>query len=82
MLLVQLYLTFTVFLDLDKGTEAIYIKINIRLGKWLIIGLYKPRIQNNSLFLENMLKNLSRYLDSNKNITFLVDFNMTPEEKS
>ena len=82
MLLVQLYLTFTVFLDLDKGTEAIYIEINIRLGKWLIIGLYKPRIQNNSLFLENMLKNLSRYLDSNKNITFLVDFNMTPEEKS
>ena len=38
--------------------------------------------QNNSLFLENMSKNLSRYLDSYENITLLRDFNVTPEDKN
>ena len=49
-------------LHLDKETETIYLEISIRLKKWLILGLYKPPSQNNSLFLENMSKNLSRYL--------------------
>ena len=29
-------------LYLDKGTAAIYLEINIRLRKWLIVGLQKP----------------------------------------
>ena len=28
-------------LHLDKENEAIYLKINIRLRKWLIVGLYR-----------------------------------------
>ena len=67
---------------LDKETEAIYLEINIRSRKWLIVGLYKPPSQNNSLFLENMSKNLSRYLDSYENITLLGDFNINPEDKN
>ena len=69
-------------LHLDKETEVIYLEINIRLRKWLIVGLCKPPGQNNSLFLENMSKNLSRYLDSSENITLLGDFNLTPEDKN
>ena len=69
-------------LHLDKETEAIYLKINIRSRKWFIVGLYKPPSQNNILFLENMSKSLSRYLDSYENITLLGDFNMTPEDKN
>ena len=69
-------------LHLDKETEAIYLEINIRSRKWLIVGLYKPPSQNNSLFLENMSKNLSRYLDSYENITLLGDFNMNLEDKN
>ena len=34
------------------------------------------------LLLENMSKNLSRYIDSYENITLLVDFNMIPEGKN
>ena len=34
------------------------------------------------LLLENMSKNLSRYLDSYENITLLGDFNMIPEGKN
>ena len=66
----------------DKETEAIYLKINMWLRNWLIAGLYKPSSQNNSLFLENMLKNLSRYLDSYENVALLGDFDMTPEDKN
>ena len=42
----------------------------------------KPPSQNDSLFLENMSKNLSRYLDSYENITLLGDFNMNLEDKN
>ena len=76
------YCVQTIKFTLDKETEAIYLDINIRLRKWLIVGLYKPSSQNNSWFLENMSKNLSKYLDSYENITLLTDFNMTPEDKN
>ena len=39
--------------------EAIYLEINIRKRKRLIIGTYKPPNQNHSLFLKNLLNNLS-----------------------
>ena len=69
-------------LHLDIDNEAIFLEINIRSRKWLIVGLYKPPIQNNSLFLERISKNISQYLDSYENIPLLGDFNMTPEEKN
>ena len=34
--------------------EAIYLEINMRKRKWLIIGTYKPSSQSDSLFLENL----------------------------
>ena len=64
-------------LHLDKETEAMYLEINKRLRKCLIVGLYKPPSQKNFLFLENISKNLLRYLDSYENITLLRDFNRT-----
>ena len=54
----------------------------MQLKKWLIVGLYKPPSQNNSLFLENMSKNLLRHLDSYENIALFGDFNMTLEDKN
>ena len=42
----------------------------------------KPPSQNNYLLLENMSKNLSRYLDSYENITLLEDFYMTLKDKN
>ena len=69
-------------LHLDKETEVIYLEKNIQLRQWLIVGLYKLPCQNNSLILENMTKNLSRYLDSYKNKTLLGDFTMNSEDKT
>ena len=34
-------------LHLDKETKAIYLEINIRVRKWLILVLYEPPSQNN-----------------------------------
>ena len=48
--------------------EAIYLEINTRKRKWLIIGTYKPPSQSDSLFLENLLNNLSTYLEDYDNI--------------
>ena len=69
-------------LHLDIDNEAIFIEINIRSRKWLIVGLYKPPIQNNSLILESMSKDISQYLDSYENIMLFGDFSMTPEDKN
>ena len=69
-------------LHLDKETEVIYLKINIRLRKWLIVGLCKPSSQNNSLFFRKNVKNLSRYRNSFENITLLGDFDMNREDKN
>ena len=69
-------------MHLDIDNEAIFLEINIRSRKWLIVGSYKPPIQNNSLFLESMSKNISQNLDSYENTTLLGDFNMTPEDKN
>ena len=59
--------------------EAIYSEINTRKTKWLIIGTYKRPSQNDSLFLENLLNNLSTYLKDYDNKSVAGDFNMTPE---
>ena len=39
-------------LHLDKEIEAIYIEINIRLRKWLIVVLYKPETDLGHIHLE------------------------------
>ena len=59
------------------GIEAIYLEINIRKRKWLIIGIYKPPSQNNSLFLENFRIIFFSDFDD---ILLLADFNVTPED--
>ena len=62
-------------IDIDE----IYLEINIRKRKWLIIGTYKPPSQNDALLLENLSNNLSTYLKDYGNILLLGDFNLTPE---
>ena len=59
--------------------ESIYLEINVRKRKWLIISTYKPPTQNDPLFSENLSNNLSTYLKDYDNILLLGDFNMTPE---
>ena len=59
--------------------DAVYLEINIRKRKRLMIGAYKSPGQNDSLFLENLSNNLSTYLGDYDNILLLGYFNMAPE---
>ena len=59
--------------------EAIYLKVNIKKRKWLIISTYKPPRESYSLFLENLWNNLSTYLKGDDDILLLRDFNMISE---
>ena len=59
--------------------QAVYLEINIRKSKWLIIGTYKSAGRKDSLFLENLLNNLSTYLRHYDNIILLRDLTMTTE---
>ena len=62
--------------QLNSHKENINIKA-IHLG---IIYTYKPPSQSDSLFLENLLNNLSTYLKDCDKILLLGDFNMTPRK--
>ena len=59
--------------------DAVYLEINIRKRKRLMIGAYKHPSQNDSLFSENLSNNLSIYLGDYDNILLLGYFNMTLE---
>ena len=63
-------------------SETLFLEINLRLRKWLIVCGYKLLDQSKSVFLESLSKSLSIYLDTCENVTLLGDFNMTSEDKS
>ena len=63
-------------------SETLFLEINLRFRKWLIVGAYKPPDQSKSVFLESLSKSLSIYLDTYENVILLWDFNMIPEDKN
>ena len=63
-------------------SETLFLKINLKLRKWLIVDAYKSSGQNKSVHLEMLSKSLSIYLNTYENVILLGDFNMTPEEKN
>ena len=63
-------------------SETIFLEINLRLRKWLIVGAYKPPDQYKPVFLESLSKSLSIYLDTYENVILLGDFNLTLEDKN
>ena len=43
----------------EDDTETIFLEINLRLKKRLMVGAYKPPDQSKPVFLESLLKTLS-----------------------
>ena len=66
---------------LPKNIDGIFIEITIHKNKWLIIGGYNPHKDNISYFLNNIGKELDKFLPSYENILILGDFNSTMLEK-
>ena len=52
---------------------------NLLNGKWLLLGVYKPSIQSDSEFAEEIVRTLNHYIPSCENILLLGDLNMTTE---
>ena len=52
-------------------SETLFLEINLRFRKWLIVGAYKPPDQSKSVFLESLSKSLSIYLDTYENVILL-----------
>ena len=66
---------------LPSDIEGIFIEITIRKTKYLIMGAYSPHKDKISYFLENVSKELDKFLPSYENIMLLGDFNSTISEK-
>ena len=66
---------------LPKSTEGIFIKLTIRNTKWLIMGGYNPQKKNIKNFLNNVSKELDRFLPMYENLLLLGDFNSEMNEE-
>ena len=68
--------------QLPADIEGIFIEINIRKIKWVLMGGNNPPKENISYFLSHVSKGLDKYLGNNDNILLLGDFNSTMSERS
>ena len=64
---------------LPSDIECIFIEINIRKTKWLIVGCYHPPSQNDSYFFYNLGKALDS-LSTYKKFLLVGDFNSEDHE--
>ena len=67
--------------QLPEHIGGIFIEINIRKIKWLLMGGYNPQKDNISNCLGHVSKGLDNYLANYDNILLLGDFNSTMSEK-
>ena len=66
-----------------EDSETLFLEINLRLIKLLIVGAYKPPDQSKSVFFRKFIyRSLSMYLGTYENVILLGDFNMTSEDKN
>ena len=66
---------------LPDNIEGIFIEINLRNKKWIIIGGYNPEKETISYFLTNVSKELDKLLGNYDNVLVLGDFNSPVSEK-
>ena len=62
--------------------ERIFLELNLRKQRWLIIGAYNPRKENISYFLGHVSKNLHRIMSKYENILILGDFTSAMSEEA
>ena len=68
---------------LPDDCEVTLIELFIKSRKWLCIGLYKPLLQNEKFFLQNLsLAPLTEMSYEYENILLIGDFNLTVKNKT
>ena len=66
---------------LPGDIEGIFIEINLRNNKWILIGGYNPQKESICYFLTQVSKELDKLLGNYDNILMLGDFNSSASEK-
>ena len=66
-------------LTLSANVEMMAIEFHEMKRKWLLLGVYKPPIQSDLEFTEEIIRTLNHYIPSYENILLLGDLNMTTE---
>ena len=65
---------------LPGDTESIFIELNIRRNKWLLMGGYNPKKESISYFLNHVSKVLDKHMVNYENMILLGDFNASIAE--
>ena len=66
---------------LPEDVEGIFIEINIRKVKWILMGGYNPHRESISYFLRHVSYGLDKFLANYDNILLLGDFNSNMSEE-
>ena len=64
------------------GPDGLFIEINIRKKKWLLVGTYNPNKNLISNHLKEIGKNLDNYSSKYDNVILLGDLNSEPTESA
>ena len=65
----------------DQEIEGIFLEINLRKIKWLIMTGYNPKKENISYFLEYLSQGIDKYICNYDNMLLIGDFNSEICEK-
>ena len=68
--------------DLPDDIECVFIEINLRSKKWLLMGGYNPHQENISYFLSHVSKALDKLLGNYDNFLLIGDFNSSVSESN
>ena len=63
--------------DLPKEIEGIFIELNFKNNKWLLLGTYRPPSQCSNFFYTEINKVLDKIAMNYDNLLFIGDFNET-----
>ena len=66
---------------IDEGVEGMFIEINLRKSKWLVLATYKPPDHSKEQYFDFIRNSLDFYSEKYKNIILMGDFNITPTEE-
>ena len=66
--------------DFPEGIEGIFVEINLRKSKWLLLGTYHPPSQKDNFYFKNVARALDIYTPKYDKILLTGDFNAEEEE--
>ena len=68
--------------SLPNNIEAIFVELNFKKRKWLVIGTYRPPSLSQTHYFSNMQKAIDLYRSSYENFVILGDLNMEVHESA